>query len=306
MGGIDRREFVRRSLRGALAATVIGGVPLLDLQALAQPVAVAPPLAVRQGAVIPQLVRQTVAALGGMGKFVAKGETVVVKPNIGWDRTVEQAANTHPLVVKAVVELCLEAGAKEVRLFDRTCNDPRRCYAQSGIEEAVKGVDDKRVVIGHMDRRAYQDLDIQRGVELQRWSFYRPALDADRFINLPIAKHHSISTVTLGMKNIMGVIGGNRGRLHRRIADSLSDINSIVRSDLTIVDATRVLIANGPQGGRLEDVRQLDTLVASPDIVAADAFAATLLGHQPEAIETLAVASRRGLGVSDLNKVRRL
>lgn len=304
MNRVDRREFVRRSLHAALATAALGAVPVLEFWPLPAGAAEVPSLAVRKGTDIPRLVRQTVGALGGMGRFVKQGETVVVKPNIGWDRTVELAANTHPLVVRTVVELCLEAGAAKVRVFDRTCNDPRRCYRQSGIEAAVQAVESDRVAVEHMDRRAYQEVDIRDGAELRRWSFYRPALEADRFINLPIAKHHSISTLTLGMKNVMGVIGGNRGVLHRKIAASLADINTVVHSDLTLVDATRILVANGPQGGRPEDVRVRDTLIASPDIVAADSYAATLFGHRPEEIATIAEGAKRGLGMMDLNRVK--
>ena len=305
MNGIDRREFVRRSLQMALATATVGGVPLLDLFALpARASGQGPALAVRKGRDIAALLRETLGALGGMGAFVKSGDSVVVKPNIGWDRTVELGANTHPLVVRAVVEHCLEAGAKTVRIFDRTCNDPRRCYVQSGIQEAVESLRSERVRVEHMDRRAYRELDIAAGQDLKRWSFYQPALEADSFINLPVAKHHSISMLTLGMKNIMGVIGGNRGQLHQNIADSLTDINSVVHSTLTIVDATRILVANGPQGGRLEDVRVLDTLIASTDIVAADAYASTLFGFRPEQISTIATAAKRGLGTMDLARVR--
>ncbi|WP_240746358.1 DUF362 domain-containing protein [Desulfuromonas acetexigens] len=306
MARMDRREFVRRSLQVAAVSSAVGGVPLLDL--LSFPARAAEgggaKLAVRKGKDIPALVGETLGALGGMATFVKRGETVVVKPNIGWDRTVEQGANTHPLVVRAVIEHCLEAGAKDVRVFDRTCNDPRRCYVQSGIQDVVEGMKSERVKIEHMDRRAYRELDIANGKDLTRWSFYQPALDADCFINLPVAKHHGISTLTLGMKNIMGVIGGNRGRLHQNIAESLADINSVVHSTLTLVDATRILVANGPQGGRLEDVRLLDTLIASADIVAADAYAATLFGHRPEDIPTIVAGARRGLGSLDLSPGR--
>lgn len=306
MSDLDRRQFVKRSLKAALAAAALGGVPVLSLWPRSASAAARPMLALRKGQDIPALVRQTLAALGGISSFVKPGESVVVKPNIGWDRTPEQAANTNPLVVKTVVEMCLEAGAGRVQVFDRSANDPRRCYVQSGIQDAVRGIGSERVKVEHMDRRAYQELAIDGGRELERWSFYRPALEADRFINLPVAKHHSISTVTLGMKNVMGVIGGNRGQLHRRIDEALADINSVVHSDLTIVDATRIMVANGPIGGRLEDVRIADTLIASPDIVAADAMAATLFGHRPEDIPTIVAGARRGLGVMDLNKVHRV
>lgn len=304
MKGIDRREFVRRSLRAALGAAVFGAVPVLDLWPAGAWAASGPAVAVRRGQDATALVRAAVAALGGMGAFVKAGETIVVKPNIGWDRTPELAANTNPQVVRAVVELCLEAGAKKVMVFDRSANDPRRCYVQSGIQEAVEALRSDRVTIGHMDRRAFQELEIRDGVAHRRWSFYRPALEADRFINVPVAKHHSITRLTLGMKNIMGVIGGNRGVMHRTIEDSLTDINLVVPSDLTIIDATRILVANGPQGGRLEDVRVKATLIASADIVAADSYAATLFDLRPEDVPTLVTAARRGLGVMDLNKVR--
>lgn len=304
---IDRRTFVRRSLQVALAATAMGGVPVLRLlPASALAASPEPVLAVRKGKDIPALVRDTIAALGGMGEFVGKGETVVVKPNIGWDRTVEMAANTNPLVVRTVVQLCLEAGAKKVTVFDRSCNDPRRCYVQSGIKAAVEGLADERAVIEYPERRAFRDIDIANGVELRRWSFYRPALEADRLINLPIAKQHGMSTLTLGMKNLMGAIGGNRGRIHRNIPEALADINSVLHSDLTLIDATRILVANGPQGGRIEDVRVTDTLIASADIVAADAFASTLFGYQPTDIATIVAGARRGLGTMALDRVRRV
>lgn len=301
---MNRRDFIRRSLQAA-SLSAFGALPILDLTPHAGaegPVE----LAVRKGEDIPALVRATVDALGGMSKFVKPGETVVVKPNIGWDRTVEQAANTHPEVVATVARLCLEADAARVRVFDRTCNNPQRCYVQSGIKAAIEALDDSRVKLEHMNRRGYQEVGLQNGVALQKWEFYQPALDADRLINLPIAKDHSISTLTLGMKNIMGVIGGNRGMLHRNIDEALADINSVIHSDLTIVDATRILVANGPQGGDPEDVKKLDTLIASADIVAADSYAATLFGYRPEEIPTIVAGARRGLGIMDLNKVKRV
>lgn len=303
----DRRRFIRTLLQAAGIGLAAGVAPCLELDPRrVWAGAAAPELAVRRGKDIPALVRETLEALGGIGRFVKPGETVVLKPNIGWDRTVELAANTHPLVVKTVAELCLAAGARQVRVFDRTCNDPRRCYVQSGIQAAIESIDSDRARIEQIDRRAFQDLDIAAGKHLTRWSFYKPALEADRLINLPIAKHHSISTVTVGMKNLMGVIGGNRGVLHRDIAEALVDINTVIHSDLTLVDATRVLVANGPQGGRIEDVRVLDTLAASPDIVAADAFGATLLGRRPEEIPSIVAAARRGLGSMDLERVRKV
>lgn len=299
----ERRRFVRRLLQGAVAA---GGLPVVNL--LAWPALAAEPSLVvqRRAEDIPRLVAATLEPLGGMAHFVRSGDQVVVKPNIGWDRTPELGANTHPEVVKAVIEHCLEAGAARVRVFDNTCNDPRRCYRNSGIEEAVESLASDRVRIEHMDRRAYQELAISDGRELRSWPFYRPAVEADRFINLPVAKVHGISRLTLGMKNIMGVIGGNRGRLHWSIEEALSDINQVIQSDLTLIDATRIMRANGPSGGRPSDVEWRHTLIASADIVAADSIAAGLFGYRPEQIPTLVTAARRGLGVMDRQRMRLL
>ena len=301
MQHLNRRQFIRSLLHSAIA---LGSLPVLNLMATPSPAATAPYVARRSGENIAQLVDDTLNALGGMGTFVKTGDKVVVKPNIGWDRTPELGANTHPDVVIAVIEHCLDAGAAEIRIFDNTCNDPRRCYVNSGIQPAIEALGSSRVRIEHMDRRAYQDIAIREGKELRSWAFYRPAVEADRLINIPVAKDHSLSTLTLGMKNIMGVIGGNRGRLHRRIGEAVTDINLVVHSDLTIVDATRVLLRNGPQGGSARDVEWRHTLLASDDIVAADSVAATLFGYRPDDIPTVVAGAKRGLGVMDLSRIQ--
>ncbi len=298
---MDRRQFIRSAFHSAI---IFGTLPVVDLMPSPALAAPAPLVSRRIGQDIAQLVEETLNALGGMGSFVKPGDNVVVKPNIGWDRTPETGANTHPQVVTAVIQHCLEAGAAQVRVFDNTCNDPRRCYVKSGIQPAIEALGSRRVLIEHIDRRAFQDVAIKEGRELRSWTFYRPAIEADRFINIPVAKDHSTSTLTLGMKNIMGVIGGNRGRLHRRIGEAVTDINLVVHSDLTIVDATRILLRNGPQGGNLSDVEWRHTLIASSDIVAADSVAATLFGYQPEDIPTVVAGAQRGLGVMDLKRIQ--
>jgi uncharacterized protein (DUF362 family) len=234
-----------------------------------------------------------------MRRFVSKGDVVVVKPNIGWDRTPEQAANTNPLVVATLVVLCLEAGAKKVKVFDRTCNDPRRCYEQSAIGPLARraGAD-----VSFVDDRRFKEVAI-RGEAIQSWPLYQDLIDADKIINVPIAKHHGLSGLTLGLKNWMGVMGGSRGRIHQNIHASLADLATVVKPCLTVLDAMRVLTAHGPQGGSLEDVKALDTVAAGTDVVAVDAFGATLMGRVPSEIGYIAQAARRGLGTLDLSKV---
>lgn len=248
--------------------------------------------------------RRAVELIGGMERFVRKGQKVVVKPNIGWDRTPEQAANTNPAVVGEIVRMCLEAGAKEVLVFDRTCNDQRLCYRHSGIEEAVEAIGDGRVKLFHPDRRKYEDVPIPGGESLREWPFYEDAVRADVFINVPVAKHHSLSGLTLAMKNIMGVIGGNRGQIHSGFEDKIVDLNLARPTHLAVIDATRILTAHGPQGGRLEDVAKPETVVASPDIVAADAYATRFFGHEPGDIDHIRRAHERGLGTMDLKQIR--
>ena len=258
-------------------------------------------LAVAEGKDYAAVTRNTVAALGGIQKFVKKGNTVVIKPNIGWDRKPEYAATTHPAVVKAIVEDCLEAGAKKVKVFDNTCNDTRRCYENSGINAALKGL--KNVELKYVENERFKNTKIN-GIFLKEWELYDEALLADVLINMPVAKHHNLTRLTLGLKNIMGIMGGNRGYIHRNIDEALSDLNAFVKTRLTIIDATRILLNHGPQGGNLNDVKVLNKVIASTDIVAADSFATTLFGLNPQDISATVSAYKRGLGEMNLNKIK--
>jgi uncharacterized protein (DUF362 family) len=260
-----------------------------------------PVVAVAEGKDYARTTRQVLDALGGIGRFVRPGATVVVKPNMGWDRNAEQGANTHPLVVRAVVEECLRSGAKKVKVFDRSCNDERRCYVNSGIEPALKGM--KNVEVKHLEDERFKKVTLN-GKVLKEWELYGEAIAADVYINVPVAKHHGLSTLTLGLKNVMGIMGGNRGAIHRHLDEALADVHAVFRPHLTIIDATRILTAHGPQGGDLRDVRVLNKVIASTDIVAADAYATTLFGLRPEEIATTVTAYKRGIGEMDLKKIR--
>ncbi len=236
-----------------------------------------------------------------MKRFVKPGDVVVVKPNMGWDRSVDLAANTHPQVVKAVVEECLAAGARKVKVFDNTCNDSRRCYVNSGIETVLKGM--KNVECKQIEPERFKKMAL-KGQFLKEWELYDEALSANVYINVPIAKHHGLSRLTLGLKNVMGIMGGNRGYIHRNLDIAIADVNAYFKTHLTIIDATRILTAHGPQGGNIADVRVLNKVIASADIVAADAIATTLFGLKPADIPVTVAAYKRGLGEMNLDRIR--
>ncbi len=267
-------------------------------------------VAIASGAGGPGNVRKAIAALGGIAAFVSRGDVVVLKPNIGWDRTPAQAANTDPDVVVAVAELCLAAGAKEVRVFDRSCNEPRRCYANSGIQAAIEAFGKKHQAgdvlrIYYPETRKFVRTAIPGGVVLKEWDLHRDALEADKFVNVPVAKHHSLSVATLGLKNVMGVMGGNRGQIHARLSECLADVHRRLRMHLTVIDATRVLVRNGPTGGNLADVKPFGAIVASADVVAADvAGVQTIFGHSPSAVPHIRTALEAGIGVASPAGIR--
>lgn len=304
---MDRRQFLEQVAvwsAGACLAT-----PVFDVRSILA--AEEKPkgqslLAVAKGKDYAALVDRVMKPLGGIGAFVKEGARVVVKPNMAWERTPEQAANTHPDVVKTVVLRCLEAGAKRVLVFDRTCNDERRSYAKSGIQAAVESIGDSRARCVFQDQKKFVPVKIENGKSLQEFEFYKDAMSpaCDCYINLPIAKHHCLAKVTAGLKNIMGIIGGNRGEIHEKLGQRIADLNLVVLPQLTIVDATRILLRNGPTGGNLEDVKVLDTLIASADTVATDAYATTLFDLKPEEIDSTVAAAKFGLGEMDLSKVK--
>lgn len=246
------------------------------------------------------IVKSAIDTFGGIKKFISRGDVVVVKPNIGWDRTPELAANTNPEVVAAIVKLCFDAGAKKVKVFDRSVNDPRRCYKQSGIADAASslGAD-----VSFVDDRRFRDVSI-KGRVLTSWPLYADILEADKIINVPIAKHHGLAKLTMSMKNWMGVMGGQRGRIHQKIGECLADVCLVVKPTLTVLDAVRVLTTNGPQGGSLSDVKRLDTIIVGVDQVGIDSYGATLFGMKGSDLSYVRAGAAAGLGVMDLSRLK--
>jgi uncharacterized protein (DUF362 family) len=260
-----------------------------------------PEMAIIQGEDPASLVRQAVEELGGIRRFVSRGDVVLVKPNIGWDRTAEQAANTNPDVVAEIVRQCLHASAKRVIVADVSCNEARRCFQRSGIAEAAQRAG-AEVVLPEPSR--FKEIDL-KGEVLRQWQVFDLFLNVDKVINVPIAKHHGLTGTTLGMKNWYGMLGGQRNQLHQKIHESLVDLADFARPTLTVIDCYRILVRNGPTGGNLDDVLLKKTLVASTDPVAVDAYVAKAYWNlEVDALPYLKLAAKRGLGTYEFEKVR--
>ena len=246
------------------------------------------------------LVQRALEDLGGIRRFVNRQDVVVLKPNIAWDRTPEQAANTNPEVVAEMVRQCWQAGAKRVIVTDVSCNEPRRCFQRSGIQAAARA-EGAEVILP--DPELFREVDMG-GVVLKSWPVFKPFLEADKIFNLPIAKHHGLVGVTLGMKNWYGILGGERNRLHQQIHQSLVDLANFMLPTLTLMDCYRVLLRNGPTGGNPEDVAVKKTMVAGTDPVAIDAYVAKAYWDlDPEHLPYLQMAAARGLGTVEFESL---
>ena len=261
-----------------------------------------PDLVVARGSDPEEMVRRALAAYGGMQTFIPKGANVVVKPNICVAyHTYEYAATTNPWLVGALVKLAFEAGAGRVQVFDFPFGgSAQEAYVRSGIEEQVKAAGGEMM---HMPDFKYVKTDIPNGVDLKKTKAFKDALEADVLIDVPIAKHHGSARLSLGMKNLMGLVL-DRGAIHNNLGQRIADLTTLFRPKLTVVDAIRMLMRHGPSGGNLDDVQKMDTIIVSPDIVAADSYATTLFGLQPHDIEYISVASQMGLGNSDLSTLK--
>jgi uncharacterized protein (DUF362 family) len=314
--GMTRREAMLQLLRvGGVAAGAAGAAVWLSEHSFRPAPARAeqarrdhritadpqlPAITVVQGGEPRALVQKALENLGGIHRFVSRQDVVVIKPNIAWDRTPEQAANTNPEVVAEVVRQCWQAGAKRVIVTDVSCNEPRRCFQRSGIQAAARA-EGAEVILP--DPELYREVELG-GVVLKSWPVFTPFLEADKIFNLPIAKHHGLTGVTLGMKNWYGILGGQRNRLHQQIHQSLADLASFMLPTVTLIDCYRILLRNGPTGGNLEDVALKKTMVAGTDPVALDAYVAKAYWNlDPEHIPYLQMAAARGLGTVEFDKL---
>ena len=310
---MDRREFLK-------SMTLLGGMVVLStlLPSCLQETepgreetstgipSIIPPgaayLAVARGESPTEIVEVALKALGGIERFVKPGNDVIIKPNIcNAYYTYEYASTTNPEVVGALVRLCLGAGAKKVSVMDRPFGGRAAAgYIRSGISEVVRAAGGNMILMTEMK---YRNTEIPEGRDIKEWPVYGDVLDTDVLINVPVAKHHSLARLTLGMKNLLGIIH-DRNQFHVNLGQRIADLNSVVRPTLTLVDAVRILMNHGPASGDLNDVKLTNTVIASHDIVAADAYATTLFGLTGADIPAIRAGAEMGLGTMDLSSVR--
>lgn len=298
---MKRRHFLRSSLGAGVAAGALVSFGGYQRVLAGKPVPPGPSydlIAVMNGEPA-EMFDMGIQALGGMGSFVSKGQKVLVKPNIGWDVVPEKGANTNPALVKRVIEHCLRAGAREVYVFDHTCDDWMRCYKNSGIEAAVKSSGGK-IVPGNAESY-YQEVALPNSKKLTKVKVHEMVLDSDVFINIPVLKHHSSTRLSGALKNMMGVVW-DRGYWHgNNLNQCIADYALYAKKpNLNIMDAYNVMMRNGPRGVSKDDLSNMKSLLLSTDGVALDAAGAKMMGLEPDKIEHLAIAAAMGVGKIDL------
>lgn len=298
---MKRRKFLRSSLGAGMAAGAMmsfGGYEKL-FAGKPMPAGANYDLVAVMGGEPAAMFDLGIQAMGGMGTFVGKGQKVLVKPNIGWDVVPDKGANTNPALVKRVIEHCLRAGAKEVYVFDNTCDNWIKCYKNSGIEQAAKDAGAKMVPGG--SESYYQEVTIPNGKKLTKTKVHELVLSSDVFINVPILKHHSSARMTGALKNMMGVVW-DRGYWHRNnLNQCIADYTLFDKKPaLNIMDAYNVMMRNGPRGVSVGDLSNMKSLMISTDWVAIDAAGAKLMGKEPASIEHIALAEAMGAGKMDL------
>ena len=300
---MNRREFLKSSALTAVAVAAMSKLPGAALSAAEAPAAGPLPdlVAVRNGTPA-EMFRKGIEALGGMKAFVKPGQKVVVKPNIGWDKKPEEAANTNPELVAEIVRQALAAGASEVTVFDHTCNEWQSCYKNSGIAAAVTEAGGK--VLPANLKEHYSRVERPEAVKMKNALIHNAILEADVFINVPVLKHHGGAKMSCAMKNFMGLVE-DRGFMHRNdLQQCIADAVLYRKPDLNVVDAYRIVTSNGPRGVTPADVKTPKYQLLSRDIVAVDTMAARIIGFPLESIPHLKLGEKLGYGTMDTAKLK--
>lgn len=300
---MKRRDFIA----GAAAAGFVGAsqVAFGNLPVFSSPTPALPyDLVAVKGGEPEVMFDKAIQSFGGMQAFIKKGQKVVVKPNIGWDASPERASNTNPNLVKRIVKACYEAGAKEVYVFDNTCDNWTSCYKNSGIEKAVKDAGGK--LVGGNSKGYYQPINVVRGKRLKDALVHELILESDVFINVPVLKNHGGADMSIAMKNLMGIVW-DRGYWHRNdLHQCIADFATWRKPTLNIVDAYRVMMKNGPKGVSVADVLTMKQLLISPDMVAIDAAATKIWdpGKEPSSVKYISIAHEMKAGNMNLAQLR--
>ena len=302
---MKRRNFLKAGAVAAVALNFDGLQAALHSNTIA--VEDTPDLVAVMGGEPEAMLDKALEALGGIGNFVKRGQKIVIKPNIGWDRKPELAACTNPQLVGALVKKCLEAGASRVMVFDHTCDEWRKCYASSGIDAAVKEAGGTMVPAN--DVSYYKtEISLPKGVQLKSAKIHDALIEADAWINVPVLKNHDGSKLSCAMKNLMGIVWDrpffHSHDLHQCIADICTYEKKPV---LNIVDSYRLMFRNGPQGKTVADTSTVKTLIASTDMVAVDAAALQFFNQVEkldfEAVQHIGMGQSMKIGISDLKNI---
>lgn len=303
---MKRREFLKTSaLAGAALALNFEGLQAA-LSSNTMAVESAPDMVAVMGGEPAALLDKALEEMGGIGKYIKKGQKVVIKPNIGWDRTPELAGNTNPELIKALVKKCLDAGASKVTVFDHTCDEWRKCYNSSGIEAAVKEAGG--IIVPGNEEKYYKEVAIPGGVKIKNAKIHEALLEADAWINVPILKNHGGAKLSSAMKNYMGIVWDRRFFHQNDLQQCIADICTWQKKPvLNIVDAYRIMHQNGPQGKSAADVATLKSIIVSPNIVAIDTAALGLFNQvkklDMDAVGHIGKGEELKLGSTNLEKV---
>jgi len=280
---MDRRNFLKAIALAGVAITVkqSGAMTLMSQKFNAPAPGKDVDLVAVMGGEPVAMFRKGITEIGGMGKFVKKGQKVVIKPNIGWDKVPELAGNTNPELIGEIVRQCIKAGAKEVVVFDHTCDDWRKCYKNSGIEDAVRDAGGK-MVPAH-EESYYTEVDLPKGISLKKTKIHQAILDSDVWINVPVLKNHGGAKMSISMKNHMGIVW-DRGYFHKNdLQQCIADICTLNKpAVLNVVDSYRMMKTNGPRGKSEADVVLAKALFLSQDIVAVDTAATNFFNQMRE------------------------
>ncbi|MDR3076135.1 MAG: DUF362 domain-containing protein [Synergistaceae bacterium] len=299
---MDRREFLKKSAVLGLGAGLMfvpGGLKKIARTAFA--VDEYPDLVAVRGERISSMFDKGMKMIGGMNRFVGKGQKVVIKPNMSWDVSKDGAANTSPELVAGVVKHCLDAGAERVYVVDHSIEFWENSRNSSGIGDAIKSAGG---VYAPSDKDGYYQKKAVPGKILKETQMHETLLECDVLISVPVLKHHGGAGVSISAKGLMGCVWNRREYHADGLQGCIADFLSARKPDLNIIDAMKVITKNGPRGGSPSDIVAMNSLLISPDVVAADTAGAMMLGHKQGAIEHIRLAAEAGHGEMDMSKLR--